>query len=270
MTAYLRPSVLDEALVARAEHPDYMVLCGGTDLLVDAPKKPVPKGIIDLFGMRELVGVRRASDGALRLGAATTYSQLLRDPGVTRELPALAAAMREIGALQIQARGTIGGNIATSSPVGDTLPVLLALDATIELAGASGTRRVPYREFCTGYRKTQLGANELIVAVEFPADVGSGRQMWRKVGPRRAQSISKVMMAGFASGNTVRIALGAVADRPIRVEKTEAVVARRGSAAEIRKTLASEIKPIDDVRSTAQYRLRVAQNLVCAFAETRN
>jgi xanthine dehydrogenase iron-sulfur cluster and FAD-binding subunit A len=167
----------------------------------------------------------------------------------------------------------LGGNIATSSPVGDTLPVLLALDASIELGSSSGRREVPYREFCTGYRRTQLGGDELILAVRIPL-LRDARQYWRKVGTRRAQSISKVMIAGWArlaDGHIadVRLALGAVADRPMRAFATEAGLrgAAPGDASALaaRELLASEISPIDDVRSSASYRLSVAQNLAASF-----
>jgi CO/xanthine dehydrogenase FAD-binding subunit len=267
MTTYLRPASLDEALAARKRHPDFVVLAGGTDLLVSANQKPAPTGIVDVFGLRDLVGVSVGRGGGVRILAATPYASLLRDPLVAAELPALQAAVREIGALQIQSRGTLGGNIATSSPVGDTLPVLLALDATIEIASASKGRQVPYREFCTGYRKTVLQPDELIVAIEFPRLDKSARQVWRKVGPRRAQSISKVMMAAYAEGRSrCRVALGAVSDRPVRVFKTEAAIQNGADEKTLRETLAGEITPIDDVRSTAAYRLRTAQNLVCDFA----
>lgn len=273
MSEYLRPKSLDEALEARQAHPDWSVIAGGTDALVAASAKPVPRGIIDVFGLGELVGIREEG-GALVFGAATTYREVLASELVRERLPMLAAAAREIGALQIQARGTLGGNLATSSPVGDTLPVWLAADAEIEVASARGRRRLPYDGYCTGYRTTQLAADELIVAVRVPPLPDGARQSWRKVGTRRAQSISKVMLAGVgtvAGGRIehLRLALGAVADRPIRARAAEDAV--RGmapgpeAAARAREALAGEIRPIDDVRSTAAYRLRVAQNLIARF-----
>ncbi|MEM9488677.1 MAG: FAD binding domain-containing protein [Myxococcota bacterium] len=277
---YIRPGSLDQALAARSAHPDFAVLCGGTDLLVAANKQPIPPGIIDLFGLQSLCGVCRtgAAPGDDRgdtivIGAATTYADIIGSELCQRELPALVAASREIGALQIQARGTVGGNIATSSPVGDSLPVLLALDASIEVASLRGRRQVPYSEFCTGYRQTALAEDELIAAIRIPMPDPDAVQVWRKVGPRRAQSISKVMMAAVARVDSARIAeirigLGAVADRPIRAYRTEAAVrgAEPGTAAAAaRAALAEEIRPIDDVRSTARYRLRIAQNIVARF-----
>lgn len=274
MTGYLRPQSLAEAVAARAAHPDWTVLAGGTDLLVSSALKPAPAGIIDLFGLQPLSGIEALADGSIRIGAAVPYARILDSDLCRRELPCLHAAAREIGALQIQARGTLGGNIGTSSPVGDSLPALLALDAEVELAGAAGSRAVPYHGFCTGYRRTALGPGELICAVRFPPRPAGLRQLWRKVGTRRAQSISKVMLAAAAtmSGGAidhVRVALGAVADRPIRVVEVEAALAggRPGAelAARAREVLAGAITPIDDVRSTADYRLQVAQNLVARF-----
>ena len=272
MTAYLRPRDLDEAIAAHAAHPDWMVLAGGTDLMVNANHRPAPPGILDLWRLAELCFVRHA-DGAIAIGAGTTWLEVERDPAVQAHLAPLAAAAREIGALQIQARATLGGNVGTSSPVGDSLPVLLALDAAIEVASPRGRRRVAYRDWCTGYRTTQLAADELIVAVHVPLPGTATRTAWRKVGTRRAQSISKVMGAAAISldGDLVvsaRIALGAVADRPIRVAAAEAVVRglRLADAAEAaRAAVRTAIQPIDDVRSTARYRREVAGNLVARF-----
>lgn len=274
MTAYLRPSTLDEALAARRDHPDYRVLAGGTDLLVAGHRAPAPPGILDLFGLEPLRGISRAPDGGLRLGALTTYLDVLECEVVRDELPMLAAAAREIGAHQIQARGTLGGNLVTSSPVGDTLPVWLALDAEIELRSTRGSRRVPYREFCTGYRQTVLEGDELVTAVVVSELEPGTRQLWRKVGTRRAQSISKLMIAATARVQDGRIAsprvgLGAVADRPIRGLAVEEAIAGAAPSEETaeraKEALGDSIEPIDDVRSKATYRLRVAQNLVARF-----
>jgi CO/xanthine dehydrogenase FAD-binding subunit len=276
MTAYLRPRDLDEALAARAAHPDWLVLAGGTDLMVNANHRPAPAGILDLWRLAAICLVRRTDEaigGAIAIGAGTTWLEVERDPHVRAQLAPLAAAAREIGALQIQARATLGGNVGTSSPVGDSLPVLLALDAELELASPRGRRRVAYRDWCTGYRTTQLAADELIVAAHVPIPGPATRTAWRKVGTRRAQSISKVMGAAAITldGDVVvdaRIALGAIADRPVRIAAAEAAV--RGlrltdAAAAARAAVASAIRPIDDIRSTASYRREVAANLVARF-----
>src|SRR5580704_15927217 len=154
MTSYVRPRDLGEALALRAQHPDWQVLAGGTDLMVNANRREAPAGILDLWRLVELDGIE-VSDSGITIGAATTWLDVVRHPTIASTYAPLAAAAREIGALQIQARATLGGNVGTSSPVGDSLPVLLALDAELELASTRGRRRVPYREFCTGYRKTQ-------------------------------------------------------------------------------------------------------------------
>jgi CO/xanthine dehydrogenase FAD-binding subunit len=272
MTAYLRPRDLDEALAVRAAHPDWMVLAGGTDLMVNAPRAVVPAGILDLWRLAPICFVR-VSDDAVALGAGTTWHEVEQHPAIRQRMAPLAAAAREIGALQIQARATVGGNVGTSSPVGDSLPVLLALDAELEVASVRGARRVPYHEWCTGYRTTQLSPDELIVAAHVPVPGPATRTTWRKVGTRRAQSISKVMGAAAITldGDVVtsaRVALGAVADRPIRIAAVEAAVRgqRLGAAAEAaRAAVRTSIKPIDDVRSTADYRREVAENLVARF-----
>jgi CO/xanthine dehydrogenase FAD-binding subunit len=272
MTAYVRPRDLDEAIALRAEHPDWMVLAGGTDLMVNANHRPAPLGILDLWRQPELARIV-ARDDSIAIGAAATWLEVTRHPSILEGYAPLAAAAREIGALQIQARATLGGNVGTSSPVGDSLPVLLALDAELELASTRGRRRVPYHAFCTGYRKTQLAADELIVAAHIPRPRSGAILAWRKVGTRRAQSISKVMGAAaiHLDGGVVahaRVALGAVADRPIRLDTVEAAVrglapARAGEAA--RAALRAAIAPIDDLRSTAAYRRDVAENLVGRF-----
>jgi CO/xanthine dehydrogenase FAD-binding subunit len=272
VTSYVRPRDLDEALATRAAHPDWMVLAGGTDLMVNANHHAAPAGIIDLWRLPGLAEITARADG-ITIGAGATWLEVERHGDVLKTYAPLAAAAREIGALQIQARATLGGNVGTSSPVGDSLPVLLALDAELELASVRGVHRVAYREYCTGYRKTLLAPDELIVAAHLPAPNARTRTTWRKVGTRRAQSISKVMGAAAIEldGGVVaaaKVALGAVADRPIRVRAVEEAVvglppARAAEAA--RAALADAIKPIDDVRSTASYRHHVAENLVARF-----
>lgn len=278
MTAasFVRPHSLQAALQARADHPDWTAVAGGTDLMVGVVKRPEPKGVIDLFGLAELRGVTREGP-AIRIGAGTTYAELLRSPLVRERLPLLHAACREVGAMQIQERGTLGGNVATSSPVGDTLPCLLALDAELELRSAArGARRVAYHAFCTGYRKIDLKPDELIVAAWLPDPAPGTRQLWRKVGTRRAQAISKVMVAATArvDGGRIahlRLAMGAVADRPIRLAAVEALALHQAPgpelAARVRDAVRTAIRPITDVRSTAEYRLESAAAIAARFVE---
>jgi len=273
VTGYVRPASLAEAVAARAAHPDWIVLAGGTDLMVEAPQRPVPAGIIDLWAMPELRGIARDGD-AIRIGAGTSWLEVMVDPLITIDAPVLAAAAREIGALQIQTRGTIGGNVVTSSPVGDSLPALLALDAELELASPRGARTVAYADFATGYRKTLLAADELVAAIRLPRPPPGTWQGWRKVGTRRAQSISKVMAAALITKvdgviTRARFGLGAVADRPIRaLAAEEAAIGRpadRATAALVADAAVAAITPITDVRSTAGYRLGVVRGLVMRF-----
>jgi CO/xanthine dehydrogenase FAD-binding subunit len=274
MSEFLQPASLEAALEARASHPEYLLVAGGTDLFVASKDRQAPTGMIDLFGIPGLCEISDAEDGGLRIGAATTYAHLLWDSRIAQNYSVLHQACREVGAAQIQARGTIGGNIITSSPVGDSLPPLLALDAEVEVANQGGSRRIPYRDFHTGYRTVDLAADELLVAIHLPAQHPEAVQLWRKVGTRRAQSISKVMMAAVAHLEkgmitSPRISLGAVADRTLRVYETEKAITGKPPNAETaeaaRLALRSEITPIDDLRSTAQYRLGVAENLVARF-----
>jgi len=198
----------------------------------------------------------------LSIGALATHTELIRSPLVRRRLPMLAAAAREIGGVQIQNRGTIGGNVANASPAGDTLPVLAAADAIVVLASAAGTRRVAFTDFYTAYRQTVRRPDELIVALEIPAVRGA--QRFRKVGTRAAQAISKVVLATVV-GDRPRVALGSVAPTVVRARRTEAALAAGASIAEAQQTLIDEIAPIDDIRSTAEYRQRVAANLLALF-----
>src|SRR5262249_21602864 len=167
MTSYLRPRDLEEAVVAHAAYPEWMVLAGGADLMVNAPQHAVPPGIIDLWRLHAICFIR-VGDREIAIGAGTTWHEVERHPAIRTKLLPLALAAREIGALQIQARATLGGNVGTSSPVGDSLPVLLALDAELEVASLRGARRVPYRAWCTGYRTTELAPDALIVAAHIP------------------------------------------------------------------------------------------------------
>jgi CO/xanthine dehydrogenase FAD-binding subunit len=202
----------------------------------------------------------------LAIGALATHSDIVRSPLVRTRIPMLAAASREVGGVQIQNRGTLGGNVANASPAGDTLPVLAAADATVVLASAAGTRRVPFTAFYTGYRESVRRPDELIVAIEIPRL--RGRQWFRKVGTRAAQAISKVVMAGVV-GDEIRIALGSVAPTVVRAARTEAALARGASVTEAQRTLGEEIAPIDDIRSTAEYRRRVAANLLARLLDGR-
>jgi CO/xanthine dehydrogenase FAD-binding subunit len=204
----------------------------------------------------------------------TTYTDVRRSEVLGRLFPMLGQAARETGGIAIQNRGTVGGNIANASPAADTPPALLAYGAEVELVSADGTRRVPYAEFHTGYKQTVMRADELIAAVLLPKPSEGARHFYRKVGTRRAQAISKVCFAAVAevegeSLAEVRVALGSVAPVVLRCRRTEGVLRGRGLDGEVSRAaleeLGREVTPIDDIRSTARYRTRVAQNLLTEF-----
>ena len=252
-------------------------IAGGTDVMVRITGEigPAPARMVDLSRLAELRGIS-VDGGAIVIGARTTYTEIRRSDACREHLPALVEAAATIGAAQIQNRGTLGGNIANASPAGDTLPVLLALDAEVLVGGPRGERTIAATDFWVAYRRTALAPDELILRVRIP--VAGGREArFRKIGTRRAQAISKVVLAvawrepgqpadGGGSGprtwTDVRLALGSVADRPIRARATEAVLEGAAPTPETAdaaaEALAAEIHPIDDVRSTADYRRVVA------------
>jgi len=262
----LQPRSLRDALAMLRDEAPLTPLAGCTDLYVALNFGTLRETrFLDLWRLDALRRIERRG-GVLAIGALATHSDLIRSPHVRKALPMLAAAAREIGGVQIQNRGTIGGNVANASPAGDTLPVLAAVDAVVVLQSASALRRVPFAEFYTGYRRTVRRADELIVGFEIPPV--RGRQWFRKVGTRAAQAISKVVVAGIV-GDEVRVALGSVAPTVVRAVRTEAALARGASVAEAQRVLTDEIAPIDDVRSTAEYRRRVAANLLARMLADR-
>jgi xanthine dehydrogenase small subunit len=259
--ALARPRTVREALRLLAGEP-LTPIAGCTDVYVGLQfGTVVATRFLDLWGLDELRGIRRAG-GGLRIGALTTYTDIIGSRLVQAQVPMLAAAAREIGGRQIQNRGTIGGNIANASPAGDTLPVLAAAGAHIVLGRTGDERAVPLADYYTGYRASVRRRDELILAVEIPRL--AGRQWWRKVGTRRAQAISKVMMAGVR-GDEVRLAVGAVGPTVITATGASQVLSAGGSVAAAQAALDAEIAPIDDLRSTREYRRVVAMKLLAQF-----
>ena len=257
------------ALLADTSAPAWRPLAGGTDLMVQMTGEigEPPGRVLDIWALDELRGISVEAD-ALVIGALTTYTELRRSPVVAEFVPALEEAAATIGAAQIQNRGTIGGNVANASPAGDTLPVLLVLDAEIVLGSAAGERSVPADEFWTAYRTTALRPDELVVRIRIPLATDRAVR-FRKIGTRRAQAISKVVIALAWRATSdddpwtdVRLALGSVAATTIRAPGAEAVLegARptRVTADAAAAALMAELHPIDDVRSTADYRRAVA------------
>jgi len=269
------PGSLTEALALLAREPGvWQPFAGGTDLMVllEAGKLS-HKRFLNLSKLGDLQGIEVTSDSVI-VGALTTYSEIQRHPLLQSEFPLLCAAARETGSIATQNRGTLGGNIANASPAADSPPALLVYDAEIELVSERGARWLRYQGFHTGYKKMQMASDELLRAIRLPRRAKSWKQYYRKVGTRKAQAISKVCLAGAAlvEGGVIqdiRIALGSVAPIVLRAVKTENIL--RGTnitpptIATAKDALTREITPIDDVRSTARYRLRVAQNLLEEF-----
>jgi xanthine dehydrogenase small subunit len=271
------PATLADAYRLLADGGPWRAIAGGTDLMVElaSGRGDPPTRVLDLHRLRELRGIS-LEPRTLVLGSMTTYSELLRSRLAGEIVPALVEAAGTVGAAQIQRRGTIGGNLATASPAADTAPVLLALDASVVLGGPSGERTVPIDEFFVSYRQTSLRPDELILRVRIP--IVPGREVrFRKVGTRRAQAISKVSLAlawrDGADGpdadrawRGVRVALGSMAATPTRARATEAMLEgaspSRETADRAATALAEELHPIDDVRSTAEYRSAVASRVL--------
>ena len=259
LTLFEPRSLADAVKMLRDERP-LTPMAGCTDLYVALNfGTSTDRRFLDLWRLKELRGISMRGD-MLRIGAMATHTDLIRSALVRKRLPMLAAAAREVGGVQIQNRGTIGGNVANASPAGDTLPVLAAVDAVVVLQNGEAERRVAFTAFYTGYRQSVRRDDELIVGFEIPAV--RGRQWFRKVGTRAAQAISKVVMASVVHDGTVRIALGSVAPVVVRAMQTEAALSRGASIDEAQRTLMAEIAPIDDIRSTGDYRRRVASNLL--------
>jgi len=263
------PRSLAEAYALLAREP-HRALAGGTDLLVQLTGEigPPPDRVLDLSRLDELRGVA-VHDGVLELGALATYTQIRRSAACREHVPALVDAAATIGATQIQNRGTIGGNVMNASPAGDTLPVLLALDAVLVLGGPAGEREVAATAFWPAYRRTAARPDELLLRIRVPL-AADREQRFRKVGTRRAQAISKVVVAAAWRRHTewrdVRIALGSIAPTPVRIVEAEAALEGRprdlASIEAAVNALGAAIQPIDDVRSTAAYRREAARRVV--------
>ena len=266
------PRTLDEAVEALRADPGALVVAGGTDVMVEVNAgRRRPTTVVSLSGVDELRGWRREG-GEVVVGATTTY-RALEQPEFAALVPALAQAARTVGSPQIRNAATLGGNIGTASPAGDTLPVLAALDATVELVSAAGPRTVPLLELVTGVKTTALAPGELVRAVRMP--VLRGAQEFCKVGTRSAMVISVVMVAVVVDldGRTVRIGVGSAAPTPVRAREAEAWIRERvdwdrpalraaDDAERFAELVAADTRPIDDHRSTAAYRRHAIE--VCA------
>ncbi|HEV8370597.1 MAG TPA: xanthine dehydrogenase family protein subunit M [Pyrinomonadaceae bacterium] len=271
------PASLGDALEMLANEPGvWKPFAGGTDLMVMLEAGKLQHGnYVNIWPFNELRTID-VSDDHITLGALTTYTDVQSNPILRTEFPMLCQAASETGGLAIQNRGTLGGNIVNASPAADSPPALLAYDAEIELSSTPGSRWLPYHRFHTGYKQMQIRGDELLTRIRLPRQTANCYHYYRKVGTRKAQAISKVCLA--AVGRTengqvtdLRIALGSVAPIVIRCVQTEDAL--RGQTLDVSAIvrgcdiLKNEIAPIDDIRSTASYRLRVATNLLTDFLE---
>lgn len=279
------PAALGLLAERAARNEKTVLLAGGTDWFVErhvAP--PETEGTLPLvLDVSRLEGLRRISlDGdalggdMLRIGGAVTYLELRKDARVVARCPLLAAMARDVGALQIQARGTLAGNLASGSPAADGVCALAAFDATILVRSVRGARRVPLAEFYSGYRKSVLAPDELIEAVEIALPPSGSPFAWRKVGTRQAQAISKVALAALAvveNGRCTRLGLGmaSVAPTVAFLPATRSLGLSRPlaevTADDVERAVLADVAPIDDIRSTAAYRRHVAVALVTRFFE---
>ncbi|HEY2962875.1 MAG TPA: xanthine dehydrogenase family protein subunit M [Pyrinomonadaceae bacterium] len=272
------PASLAEALTLISKEPGtWKPFAGGTDLMVLFESGKLPhRNYVNIWPLRELRGIEIA-DKQVTLGALTTYTEIQANEVLQREFPMLCQAASETGGLAIQNRGTLGGNIVNASPAADSPPALLAYGAEIELVSTAGSRWLSYDSFHTGYKQMNMRPDELLARIRLPRTTSALKHYYRKVGTRKAQAIAKVCFAAVARVEArrvadTRIALGSVAPIVLRCKQTEDSI--RGKELDettmqlARDTLMREIAPIDDVRSTAGYRLRVAANLLVDFLVT--
>lgn len=264
------PGSLAEALDLMASG-SYRPLAGGTDIMVvlNAGRLPVSR-FLDLSRCHELRGIQE-TETTLSFGALTTFTEVRDCKAVHQHFPNLVKSARLTGALAIQNRGTLGGNIVNASPAADTPPSLLAYGAEVELISKRGTRKVAYDAFHKGYKQMDLASDELLYRIHVPKAAGRTFHFYRKVGTRQAQAISKICLAAFAriadgAVAELRVGLGAVAPVPARARNAEAVILGRPLGAlpieEARQALLKDISPIDDIRSNAHYRQVVTQNVL--------
>jgi CO/xanthine dehydrogenase FAD-binding subunit len=268
------PANLTQALALLATVPGMIPFAGGTDLMVlYEAGRLVPKHLLDLHAIKELATISTRGD-ELVIGSMATYQQIKNHPTILSTFPNLVAAAKQTGSVAIQNRGTIGGNIANASPGADTPPALIAYEAVIEVVGKDWTRRIPYEQFHLEYKKTARKDNELIYSVRLPLKSHRTHHYYRKVGTRNAQAISKVVMAGSANVvdgvvEHLRLAIGSVGPTVIHCKFIEKLLV--GEAITKKSIdfavshLSREINPIDDIRSTIDYRRTVAENLLTEF-----
>jgi CO/xanthine dehydrogenase FAD-binding subunit len=269
------PGSLDAVLALLAQAPgEWTPIAGGTELMVQfGAGRLRARKLVNIFGLPELTAIT-VTDEAIRIGAGVTYTAIRKHAELGATLPLLARAASWTGSIANQNRGTLGGNLVNGSPAADSPPALLAYEASVELISVRGTRTIAYAGFHTGYKKTVLAPDELVLSVVIPRPAEGLRQYLRKVGPRNAMAISKVALAAVATldGSILRrprIGLASVSHAPFRCLKTEAALTDAAFTpaliAQARAALVGEIAPLDDIRSTGKYRAHVAANLLEEF-----
>ena len=265
---YLRPKTLDEAVV-QLRMPGIQVLSGGTDFYPALGDRIAQEPVMDISGLRELRGISNDAN-YIRIGGLTTWTDVIQTP-LPRCFDALKSAAREVGSVQIQNRGTVAGNLCNASPAADGVPPLLALDAEVELASSTGSRRMPLTEYIVGNRKTQRRADELLTAVWVPRTLEDARSTFLKLGARRylVISISMVAVVILVDAGKVaaaRVAVGScsvVARRLTALERELAGASiRDGLGARVTPDHLAPLSPIDDVRATAEYRRDASVTMV--------
>jgi CO/xanthine dehydrogenase FAD-binding subunit len=265
------PAVLDLLASAPGE---WTPLAGGTEVMVAfAAGRLGAQKLVNLWGIPDLRFIRTTSSSIV-IGACTTFLDLRAHADLAAELPLIAKSASWIGSVANQSRATLGGNLANGSPAADSSPALLVYDAEIEMVSKRGSRRIPYAEFHTGYKQNVMAPDELLYAIHLPRRFADHRHYLRKVGTRRAMAISKVALAAstlLEDGvvSEIRLAAASLAPFPTRLFKTEAVLLGQPltneALLEARGALFAEAQPIDDIRSTANYRKHVAANLLHEF-----
>jgi CO/xanthine dehydrogenase FAD-binding subunit len=271
------PTTLHEALRLQAnEKTRGKLLAGGTDLMVQwASGVPVPERATSVWNLPGLCEIE-VRDTDILIGAGVTHAFLVDAKPIHRHLPALIAAAGTVGAAQIQARGTLGGNAANASPAGDTAPALLITGGSVLLASLKGIREVPLDRFWTGYRQIDARPDEIILAFRLPKK-GPARERFRKIGTRKAQAISKVMAASrirVKNGGieSAAIALGSIAPTPVRLAEVESFLTGKKLSPNLinkaERLAQATVQPIADIRSSADYRRWVSGRLVRDALET--
>lgn len=273
------PASLGDVLRLLAdEEGKHALIAGGTELMVAlGVGRLEPKSLISIQHLRELRFIR-IEDDAVQIGSGTTFTDIRNSSAIAEHLPLMVQSASWTGSVANQNRGTLGGNICNASPAADTPPVLLAYGASVTLVSSSGSRTLPYSEFHLGYKKTAMRPDEILHTISIPIGFSGYRQYIRKVGTRNAQAISKIALAGLVRVQAdviadIRLGAASIADRPVRCLATEAALTGMSIAASAmeatvragRAALASEARPIDDIRSTAKYRAVVVGNLLEEF-----